>query len=178
MLRALIALPLTTLPAVVFAGTVACTCFTPGDDCTDLIVGEINGANRQVVVQAYSFTSAPIAEALVAAKRRGVDVWAVLDKSQRSERYSGATFLANAGIPVLIDDVHAIAHNKVIVIDGLRTITGSFNFTKAAQERNAENVVVLDGEDVAGRYLANIHYHAEHSEPYKARRASARERYQ
>jgi phosphatidylserine/phosphatidylglycerophosphate/cardiolipin synthase-like enzyme len=84
---------------------------------------------RQVRVQAYSFTSAPIAKALVDAKRRGVDVVVVLDDSQQTDRYSSATFLQNNGVPVLIDAEHAIAHNEVILIDSDTVITGSFNFS-------------------------------------------------
>jgi phosphatidylserine/phosphatidylglycerophosphate/cardiolipin synthase-like enzyme len=53
----------------------------------------------------------------------------ILDKSQWTEKYSGATYLANHKIPVLIDDKHAIAHNKVMIIDDNTVITGSFNFT-------------------------------------------------
>jgi phosphatidylserine/phosphatidylglycerophosphate/cardiolipin synthase-like enzyme len=89
----------------------------------------------------YSFTSPAIAKALADAKARGVNVEVILDKSQWTEKYSGATYLANHKIPVLIDDKHAIAHNKVMIIDGNTVITGSFNFTKAAEEKNAENVI-------------------------------------
>lgn len=64
----------------------------------------------------------------------------ILDKSQRTEKYSSVDFLANNGIPAKIDAAHAIAHNKVIIIDGETAITGSFNFTKAAEEKNAENL--------------------------------------
>ncbi|MEI7606956.1 MAG: phospholipase D family protein [Rhodospirillaceae bacterium] len=142
-------------------------CFTPGGECTDIVVREVDAARRQVLVQAYSFTSAPIAEALVKAKRRGVDVRTVLDKSQKTERYSGATFLANGGVPVLIDSAHAIAHNKVMVIDGATVITGSFNFTKAAQERNAENLLVIRDAAIAAMYGRNWQEHAEHSEPFR-----------
>ena len=146
---------------------IAAVCFTPGGDCTDIIVHEIDSARRQVLVQAYSFTSAPIADALVKAKKRGVDVQAVLDRSQRTERYTGATFLANGGVPVLIDAKHAIAHNKVMIIDGATVITGSFNFTKAAQERNAENLLVIRSREVADEYAANWREHAGHSEGYR-----------
>jgi phosphatidylserine/phosphatidylglycerophosphate/cardiolipin synthase-like enzyme len=54
-------------------------------------------------------------------------VLAVLDTSNQTEKYSAATFLVNAGIQTLIDDQHAIAHNKVMVIDSATVITGSFN---------------------------------------------------
>jgi len=92
---------------------------------------------------------------------------AVLDKSQRTERYSGATFLVNEGIPVFIDDRHAIAHNKVMVLDRQTLITGSFNFTKAAEEKNAENLLVMKGNPkLVEKYLANFEEHKEHSEPY------------
>ena len=149
------------------AADIAAVCFTPGGECTDIIVHEIDAARRQVLVQAYSFTSAPIADALVKAKKRGVDVRAILDKSQRTERYTGATFLANGGVPVLIDAAHAIAHNKVMVIDGATVITGSFNFTKAAQERNAENLLVIRDGGIAATYAQNWQKHAGHSEPFR-----------
>jgi phosphatidylserine/phosphatidylglycerophosphate/cardiolipin synthase-like enzyme len=109
----------------------------------------------------------PIAAALMEAKRRGVDVRAVLDRSQRTERYSGASFLANAGIPVVIDEKPAIAHNKVLVIDAVTTITGSFNFTRAAQKHNAENVFVIRGDrEIARRYADNWQSRARVSVPY------------
>ena len=118
-------------------------------------------------MQAYSFTSAPIAQALVAAKNRGVRVEVILDKSQRTEHYSEADFLAHSGIPVSIDAAHSIAHNKVMVIDDETVITGSFNFTKAAEERNAENLLVLQDKDLAARYKSNWRKHRTHSEPYE-----------
>ncbi len=59
----------------------------------------------------------------------------ILDKSQRPQQYSSATFLHNQGIQVKIDAEHAIAHNKVMIIDGEKVITGSFNFNKAAEEK-------------------------------------------
>jgi phosphatidylserine/phosphatidylglycerophosphate/cardiolipin synthase-like enzyme len=99
---------------------------TPGDNCTDAIVQALGNAKRTMLVQAYSFTSAPIAKALLDAHKRGVQVQVILDKSQRTEKYSSADFLANQGAPTMIDANHAIAHSKVIVIDGEVVITGSF----------------------------------------------------
>jgi len=144
-------------------------CFTPGSDCTAIVVSTIGHARRQILVQAYSFTSAPIAKALVEARKRGVRIKVILDKSQRHEKYSSADFLAHAGIPVLIDQAHAIAHNKIIIVDGRLVLTGSFNFTKAAQERNAENLLLLEGAPLAARYAANWAAHARHSQPYSGR---------
>ena len=141
--------------------------FSPRGGCTEAVVGALASAKKSVVVQAYSFTSAPIAKALVDAHKRGVDVRVILDKSQRGEQYSSATFLLNEGVPPLIDAKHAIAHNKVMVIDGETVVTGSFNFTKAAEVSNAENLLILHDAKLAKRYADNWREHEKHSEPYR-----------
>lgn len=143
--------------------------FSPKAGCTDAVVGELEKAQKTVLVQAYSFTSEPIAAALVKAFRRGVKVQVILDKSQRSERYSSADFVAHAQIPTFIDAMHSIAHNKIMIIDGETVITGSFNFTKAAEERNAENLLVIHDSALAGKYAENWRNHLQHSEPYAGR---------
>lgn len=142
--------------------------FSPKGGAADAIVREIDNARSEILVQAYSFTSAPIAKALVEAKKRGVQVEAVLDKSQRKERYTSATFVSNAGIPTFIDAAHAISHNKIMIIDRQTLITGSFNFTKAAEERNAENMLIIRGNaPLVKRYIENYTKHKEHSEAYQ-----------
>ncbi len=93
----------------------------------------------------------------------------ILDDSQRSEKYTSADFIAHASIPTLIDSKHAIAHNKFMVIDGATVITGSFNFTKAAEEKNAENLLVIRSPELAAKYIANWQKHADHSEAYEGR---------
>jgi phosphatidylserine/phosphatidylglycerophosphate/cardiolipin synthase-like enzyme len=144
--------------------------FSPKGGATEAVVRELDGARRSVRVQAYSFTSQPIAKALLEAKKRGVDVEVVVDKSQRNERYTEADFTANQGIPTFVDDGHAIAHNKIILIDGETILTGSFNFTKAAEERNAENLLVLKGfPDLVRQYEKNYELHRAHSEAYRGR---------
>ena len=140
--------------------------FSPKGGCTEAVVSELSKAKKTVLVQAYSFTSAPIAKALVDAHKRGVKVLVILDKSQRTERYSSATFLLNEGITPLIDAKHAIAHNKVMVIDGEVVLTGSFNFTKAAEQSNAENLLVIRDAALASKYDKNWHEHEGHSQVY------------
>ena len=140
-------------------------CFTPGGDCTGVIVREIGAAKKSVRVQAYSFTSAPIAKALVDASKRGVHVEVILDRSNRTERYSGLTFLVHADVPTSVDSKHAIAHNKVIVIDDETVITGSFNFTKAAQEHNASEPHPRDSRPSAGGEIRGaVVIHLAHSD--------------
>ena len=141
--------------------------FSPHGGATEAVVGALGQATNSVLVQAYSFTSAPIARALVEAQRRGVKVQVILDKSQRTEKYSEADFLKHEAVPTLIDAQHAIAHNKVMVLDGFVVLTGSFNFTKAAEENNAENLLVINDAVLAKRYTENWHAHESHSEPYE-----------
>jgi phosphatidylserine/phosphatidylglycerophosphate/cardiolipin synthase-like enzyme len=102
----------------------------------------------------------------VDAKKRGVDVVVLLDKTQLSEPHTEADFLSRAGIPTFIDTAHASAHSKVIVIDGGTVITGSFNFTKAAEEHNAENMLVIHDTALALKYAANWESHKAHSMGY------------
>lgn len=147
--------------------------FTPGDDAGALVVAAIVQAKRQVLVQAYSFTHKAIAEALVAAHRRGVDVRVIADAEQDGKiATSLVRHLARQGVPVWRDAQHGAAHDKVMVIDagrpGAVVITGSFNFTHAAQYRNAENLLILRGNPgLAEAYAANWHRHRTHSLPLR-----------
>ena len=140
--------------------------FSPRGGCTETVVRELGRAAQSVFVQAYSFTSATIAKALVEAHGRGVEVAVILDKSQQTEKYSEADFLLHSGVPTAIDAHHAIAHNKVMIIDRTTVITGSFNFTKAAEESNAENLLVIRDPALAEEYFRNWKDHAAHSEVY------------
>jgi len=143
--------------------------FSPNGGCTQAIIDEISNAKSEILVQAYSFTSAPIAKALVDAHKKGVKVVVILDKSQKTAHYTSASFLANSKIPTYIDARHAIAHNKIMIIDGTTVITGSFNFTKAGEERNAENILIIKSGELAKKYLDNWKNHKDHSEPYESR---------
>ena len=116
-----------TLPTPHQEETVPCNWevhFSPHGGCTDAIIKELNKAQSIILVQAYFFTSVQIAETLLNAHKRGVKVEVILDKSQRTDQYSSATFLFNAGIPTKIDTKHAKAHNKVIIIGGETVIRG------------------------------------------------------
>ena len=120
----------------------------------------VDGARTEVLVQSFSFTNRRIARALTAAHARGVRVEILADRGQTLELPGSAVpALARAGIPVWLDGNFANAHNKMIVIDAAlsraTTITGSYNFTVAAQKSNAENVAIFrDNPDVARSYRA------------------------
>jgi hypothetical protein len=143
--------------------------FSPSGGATVAIVKEIGKAKSEILVQAYSFTSKEIAKALVDAHNRGVHTEIILDKSNKSQKYSAADFTFNMGIPTFIDAEHQIAHNKVMIIDKETVITGSFNFTKAAEEKNAENLLILKNKELAKIYIDNWNHHRRHSEGYKGR---------
>ena len=140
--------------------------FTPGQMVEQAISDEIEGARSEIRVQAYSFTNPVIVQALAEAQQRGVDIIVVLDKSHRTQKYSAADFTSHAGILTLIDDRHAIAHNKIMIIDSKVVITGSYNFTRAAEKSNAENIVIIESGPIAEKYLQNWQKHRNHSQTY------------
>ena len=128
-------------------------CFTPGMDCRTKIIREINNANKSIYVQAYSFTDKYIANALIKAINRGIDINVILDKTQKNSVLTKS--LIKSHIEVSVDDKVAIAHNKVMIIDEKEVITGSYNFTESAQKRNAENLLIIKDEKIAYKYLEN-----------------------
>lgn len=161
-------------PLVPFAATGTIQyAFTPDDRADDMIVAAIAGAREQVLVQAFSFTHRRIAEALIRARGRGVEVVVIADYEQTyALETSVVRDIAEAGVPVLLDAQHASAHNKVMVIDagsaGCAVITGSYNFTHAAQFRNAENVVILKGNPpLCAAFRKNWNQHKAHALPYR-----------
>jgi phosphatidylserine/phosphatidylglycerophosphate/cardiolipin synthase-like enzyme len=144
-------------------------CFTPGDQCADHLIAVLDAAKLSIRVQAYSFTAKEIADALIRARIRGVDVVVILDKSQTRERFSMIDEMKDGGILVYIDECCAIAHNKVMIIDERTVVTGSYNFTKSAEVRNAENMLIIDDPALAARYLANWQNHRQGSDAYAKR---------
>ena len=152
--------PPTTLKAI---GSIQ-VAFSPNNGVTNMVVNAINSAKKSILVEAYSFTSKDIANSLLAAKNRGVAVNIILDKSQVSQQYSSSRFFANQGFVVKIDNKHAIFHNKVMIIDDHTVITGSFNFTKAAEAKNAENLLILNNNpELAKIYTQDWLSHWQHS---------------
>jgi len=139
------------------AGSSYTLCFVPdGASCEAMLVDAIRNTRQNLLIQAYSFTSPAIAEAVVQAHKRGVDVRVIVDKSQLGEKYTSATFIKHAGIPIVVDTDPAIAHNKVMVFDQQAVFTGSFNFTRSAQQRNAENGMIIRGDaNVVKAYTDN-----------------------
>jgi phosphatidylserine/phosphatidylglycerophosphate/cardiolipin synthase-like enzyme len=135
-------------------------CFTPNQTCKKLILNTIRSAKTSILAQAYDFNSLEIAQALVAAKKRGVQVQLQLDRSWYKSAKGGTLpptllLLAKNSIPIWVDIDVGKAHNKTMVIDNRKVITGSYNFTATAYMHNAENVLLIEGDDAAEKYRAN-----------------------
>ena len=133
-------------------------CFTPAQTCVNKITAVIAAAQRTILLQAYSFTSWDITNQLIAAKKRGVDVQMIADPSwfQYPKYHSSAPFaLYQNNIPLWIDYIPQIAHNKVMIIDAEKVITGSYNFTMAAENVNTENLLIIDDQTIAKQYTDN-----------------------
>lgn len=138
--------------------------FSPKGGCTEAVVREIGKARFSIHIQAYSFTSAPILDALTLAEHRGVKVVAAVDGGQFESTSTIADDLARTGVEVRYDTKHAIAHNKIMLIDGETILTGSFNFTAAAEKSNAENLLVIrDNSKLYTKYEENFENHFSHS---------------
>lgn len=140
-------------------------CFTPPQGCESLIAQQIAQSKSSVFVQAYGLTSKLITEQLIVANNRGIKVNVILDNSNLTDDDSSMYQLKNAGVKIMIDKVPGIAHNKVMIIDEQKVVTGSFNFTGAAERRNAENVLLITEPKLAKIYLNNWLSRAQKSKP-------------
>jgi phosphatidylserine/phosphatidylglycerophosphate/cardiolipin synthase-like enzyme len=156
------------------------TAFTPGDRIDNLVIAAIAAAKREVLVNAYSFTQRRISGALVAARKRGVSVQVIADSQQAATLPQNVlSELVKGGVDVWLDSNYQAAHNKVVIVDAdtanATTITGSYNFTVAAQWHNAENIVILrDNREVARAYRDNWLRLKAHATPWPGARTDSR----
>jgi hypothetical protein len=138
----------------------------PEQTGTVQIVNAIAAAETDIRVQAYTLTSASILGALAAARRRGVDVQVVLDKtndqSMDDARYSSIVFMANAGVPVWIGLHSDTEHKALFIIDQHIAIERSVKSpmparasSASAQAQNAESITLIDSLEVAVWFLSN-----------------------
>ncbi len=128
--------------------------FSPDDRVMEFILNEVNQAQQTITVLGYSFTSDPLAEALIERAHYGVQVSGVFDRDMYKANI-GTEYdrLVSAGLFFCLDGESGLMHNKVIVIDEKMVILGSYNFTASAERYNDENVVFLYDRDIAQEYL-------------------------
>jgi phosphatidylserine/phosphatidylglycerophosphate/cardiolipin synthase-like enzyme len=125
------------------------TCFSRVEQCDALLIGLINRANKSVYVAVYSFTRDSLAAALISAKERGVEVRVVIERERAYEQGSEYSRLKSAGVDVRLDGNPYFMHHKFMIIDENIVVTGSYNWTTAAEDRNDENLVIIVDQYVA-----------------------------
>ena len=129
--------------------------FSPQDGCAKEVVSQLDNAKNSIYIAMYFFTSRDMAQALVRAKQRGLDVKVCLnapDKSSEYDKYSKDVYLKNNGIPVKPIKGKGIMHNKFCIIDEEIVLTGSYNWTKRAEAENDENMLVINSKEIAKIY--------------------------
>ncbi|WP_206093559.1 phospholipase D family protein [Pandoraea sp. ISTKB] len=150
------ALPLALVSPASYAQPDVQVGFSPEGTARALVLETLGSARQSIQMLAYSFQAPDIMEALVAAKRRGVDVRVVVDKKRNEGKTSrdAMDWVTRQGVEVRTNDRFHIHHDKTIIVDGATVETGSFNFAKSAETGNSENVVVIRGmPDVARQYV-------------------------
>jgi phosphatidylserine/phosphatidylglycerophosphate/cardiolipin synthase-like enzyme len=126
------------------------------DDCSSRIIHEISSARQEIVFAAYTFTEPSIGTAIILAHANGIDVKGVMEKRNMNSDYSQYSRLVGQGIDILPDANPALMHHKFFVIDNSTVITGSFNPTKAADESNDDNLIIVRNENMARQYAVEF----------------------
>ena len=151
-------------------------CFSPDGNCEEKLVHLILSARDSIYVQSYSFTSRKIANALNKKVNDGVKIKVIADRSlfDPNNRYSKIKQLIHAGAQVWVDKSVSIQHNKVMIVDHHLVETGSYNFTVSANRYNAENMLIIDDQGIAERYLTYWHQRQQLSVPARRYRFKRR----
>ncbi len=126
--------------------------FSLYDNPETVIINNIAAAEEFINIAMYTFTDVEIAQAILEARDRGIDIKIYLDRSQVKAKYSRSRYFVQNGIEVRISSNSYIMHNKFAVIDNEIIITGSYNWTASAGERNDENLLVIDDNYIVERY--------------------------
>lgn len=139
--------------------------FSPGRGADDIIIGFIDKCESTIDAAVYSFTHDPIRDALIRAHQRGVAIRLLMDNLQAKSRYADDEALIEAGVDVRVDKSSAAMHHKYAVGDGKAVLTGSFNWTKNAATRNAENFVIVRLKYIIRPFEQEFEYLWEKNDP-------------
>lgn len=126
--------------------------FSPSKDCENKIINLINGSQESIEIAIYSFTNQGIADALMKANSRKIKIKVITDKLQASQKGSQIQTLIDHGIEVKINNKVKLEHDKFAIYDGETISTGSYNWTKAASDSNAENCLFEEDQKLAKKY--------------------------
>ncbi len=126
--------------------------FSPADHFKDKLISLINSSTSKIYFMIYAFTDQDVADALIDAKNRGVEIKGVFDEDFNYSQYSKYDYLKTAGVDVKLDGGSFLLHDKVMIFDNKRVVTGSYNFTISANSENAENSLVINNEKIYKLY--------------------------
>jgi len=131
--------------------------FSPEDNIEDIIIQEIAFAQKNIHFMLFSFTSSKIGEALIDKFNEGIKIYGLLEKRGSQTKYSQYIKMKIEGLPIKLDKNKGNMHHKVMIIDNKKVITGSFNFSKNANLKNDENIIILEDSKIARLYLKEFH---------------------
>lgn len=138
-------------------GTQISIYFSPKNDTISPLLKEIQSAKTSIHFMAFSFTHDALGEAMRDRFEAGIDVQGVFEGRQVDDRYSEYNTMMDAGLRVVLDENRGAMHHKVLVIDGETVITGSYNFSKNAEIRNNENLLIIkENREIAEAYLGEF----------------------
>ncbi|HMV96013.1 MAG TPA: phospholipase D-like domain-containing protein [Anaerolineales bacterium] len=127
--------------------------FSSEDNAMSSLLAVVNDAKFSIRFLAFSFTDDALAQTMIERFKAGVDVQGVYETLASTSIYSDLKTFWCAGVPVRQDGNGSLMHNKVIIVDNSTVITGSLNFTAGANEKNEENVIIIDNPEIAALYL-------------------------
>lgn len=126
--------------------------FCPEDNCKREIINELRSAEKEIRFMTFSFTDEEIVDVLIN-KSKTITVEGIMEKQRITQKYNVFQSLNNTKVKVVLDKNPYVMHHKVFIIDRKTVITGSFNPTKAANEKNDENILIIHDEKIAEVYL-------------------------
>jgi phosphatidylserine/phosphatidylglycerophosphate/cardiolipin synthase-like enzyme len=132
------------------------TYFTRKDGNLDkTLIKEMNTAQKNLNVAIYSLTKEDIANAIIDAKKRGVDVKVITDKKESQSKSEKAILdkLKSDGIPIKINSHSGLMHLKLSIIDDKTACGGSYNYTSNATKENDENLIVMRDPNIVSDYV-------------------------
>jgi len=127
--------------------------FSPEDEPIPVMISELREANSQIRFMTFSFTRDDVGQALVDLAANGIDVEGIFEVRGSRTEFSELPRMFCAGIDVFQDGNSFTFHHKVFIIDDHTVLTGSFNISDNATERNDENLVIIEDRDIAAQYL-------------------------
>lgn len=126
--------------------------FSHTHDLRTKVVGALENAHQNLSISLFTISDNVISEAIREAYNRGIDVKIVTDDEKIMDKGSDIFRLKHHGIPVKIDSNNSLMHHKFVVIDTLKVLTGSFNWTRSASEINNENILITDNYRIVSAF--------------------------